>query len=82
MIARGSLRECILFAFSYFHQWKPEMLAITCNPAGKYYSVATEICLAKAGERSSLTDARVVFHGTQRELEQFAKYCDQPTLLS
>lgn len=72
MIARGSLRYCIEAAASAFQIQHYDRLAILCNPAGKYYSIATEEDLNKMADVTGSGVHRLVFFGTRRELQTFA----------
>lgn len=74
MAYRGSLRQCVTAAYFNFDANNYPMLAILCNPSGKYYTLTPDPDEFLNTHDPSRSHHRIVFHGTRKELEQFANF--------
>lgn len=71
---RGSLRKCIEVLPTLYRDKGLPMLSIICAPRGKYYFVLTEEELLDYNTRDKSNEMRLVFRGTERELQTFSRY--------
>lgn len=71
MSYRGSLRQCITYLTSYYRITQQSRLAIVQMPKAKYYTIMTDKELGDYKFSDSQAEARLIFHGTLRELTQF-----------
>jgi len=71
---RGSLRKCIEALPSLYRDRGFQMLSIICAPRGKYYFILNEEELLDYNMREKSNEMRLVFRGTERELQTFSRY--------
>lgn len=71
---RGSLRKCIENISRFYTLTGESMFSIICAPRGKYYFILSEEELLDYNNREKSNEMRLVFRGTERELQTFSRY--------